>query len=90
MPTPAAFREVVNVLSQSEGLDQRPTFTREQSLLHGIGSDIQVFGYDEGAVAERERAAQRAEWLAMWRVYRQELFLRETRSRSEWLSGSTR
>jgi len=44
-------------------------------LVHGIGSDIQAFGYDEGAVAEREQAARRAEWLRMWRVYRQELFL---------------
>ena len=76
MPAAAAFREVVKVLSQSEGLDERPTFSREQSLVHGIGSDIQAFGYDEGAVAERERAAQRAEWRAMWRIYRQELFLK--------------
>jgi hypothetical protein len=75
VPGAAAFREVVKVLSQSEGLDERPTFIREQSLVHGIGSDIQAFGYDEGAVAEREQAARRAEWLRMWRVYRQELFL---------------
>jgi hypothetical protein len=45
-------------------------------LVHGVGSDIQAFGYDESAVAEPERAALRAESRArMWRVYRQELFL---------------
>ena len=45
-------------------------------MLHGVGSDIQAFGYDESAVAEPERAALRAETRArMWRVYRQELFL---------------
>jgi hypothetical protein len=77
VPAPTAFREVVKVLSQSEGLDERPPYIREQSLVHGIGSDIQAFGYDEGAVAERERAALRAESRArMWRVYRQELFLK--------------
>jgi hypothetical protein len=75
LPAPAAFREVVKVLSQSEGLDERPAYIREQSLVHAMGSDIQAFGYDEGAVAERERAALRAEWRGMWRIYRQELFL---------------
>jgi hypothetical protein len=71
-----AFREVVKVLSQSEGLDERPPYILEQPLVQGVGSDIQAFGYDESAVAEPERAALRAESRArMWRIYRQELFL---------------
>jgi hypothetical protein len=35
-----------------------------------------AFGYDEGALAERQRAALRAESRARtWRIYGQELFL---------------
>jgi len=76
LPAAATFREVVKVLAQSEGLDERPPYIREQRLVHGVGSDMQAFGYDESAVAEPERAALRAESRArMWRVYRQELFL---------------
>jgi hypothetical protein len=76
VPAATAFREVVKVLSQSEGLDERPPYIREQRLVQGVGSDIQAFGYDESPVAEPERAALRAESRArMWRIYRQELFL---------------
>jgi hypothetical protein len=76
LPAATAFREVVKVLSQSEGLDERPPYIREQPLVEGVGSDIQAFGYDESAVAEPERPAVRAESRArMWRIYRQELFL---------------
>ena len=71
------FREVVKVLSQSEGLDERPPYIREQPLVQGVGSDVQAFGYDESAVPEPDRAALRVESRArMWRVYRQELFLK--------------
>jgi hypothetical protein len=76
LPSAATFREVVKVLSQSAGLDERPSYIREQPLVKGVGSDIQAFGYDESAVAEPERAAVRAESRArMWRIYQQELFL---------------
>jgi hypothetical protein len=76
LPAAKTFREVVKVISQSEGLDERPPYIREQPLVHGVGSDVQAFGYDESAVAEPERAALRAQSRArMWRVYRQELFL---------------
>jgi hypothetical protein len=72
----ASFRDVVKVLSQSDGLDERPPYIREQPLARGVGSDIQTFGYDESAVAQPARVALRAESRArMWRVYRQELFL---------------
>jgi tetratricopeptide (TPR) repeat protein len=76
LPEAATSREIVKVLSQSEGLDERPPYTREQPLVGGVGSDVQAFGYDESAVAKPERAALRAQSRArMWRVYRQELFL---------------
>jgi hypothetical protein len=76
VPAAATFREVAKVLAQSEGLDNRPPYVREQRLANGVGSDIQAFGYDESNVAESEREALRAESLArMWRVFRQELFL---------------
>ena len=76
VPAAATFREVVKVLAQSEGLDQRPPYIRTQPLVRGVGTDIQAFGYDESAVEEPKRAEVRAESRAsMWRVYRQELFL---------------
>ena len=75
VPKPATLREVVKGLAHSEGLDERPPYIREQSLVRGVGSDIQAFGYDEAAVAEPERAALRVSCATTWRVYRQELFL---------------
>src|ERR1039457_5912404 len=51
LPAAATFREAVKVVSQPEGLDERPSYIREQPLVHGVGSDIQAFGYDESAVA---------------------------------------
>jgi hypothetical protein len=72
----ATFRELVKVLAQSEGLDKRPTYVREERLVKGVGCDVQAFGYDESTVAESERAALRAESrFRTWRLYRQELFL---------------
>ena len=75
VPKPATLREVAKVLAHSEGLDERPPYIREQALVRGVGSDIQAFGYDESAVAERERAAFRVSRARTWIVYRQELFL---------------
>jgi hypothetical protein len=76
VPAARTFREIAKVLAQSEGLDERPPYVREQQLAKGVGSDIQAFGYDESDVAEPQRAALRAESRArMWRIFRQELFL---------------
>ena len=75
MPAAATLREVVKVLSQSEGLDQRPPFIREQPLVLGVGRDIQAFGYDESAAAEPEHSQVAESGARIWRVYRQELFL---------------
>jgi hypothetical protein len=70
------FREVVKVVTQSDGLDPRPTYVREEPLIKGVGTDVQAFGYDESSVPEAERGALRAESRArMWVAYRQELFV---------------
>jgi len=43
--------------------------------VHGVGSDIQAFGYDETEIAERDRPTARAAWRDLWRACRQELFI---------------
>src|SRR5262249_46541328 len=76
LPAAVRLREVVTGVSQSDDLNERPLYTREQPLIRGLATDIQAFGYDESGVSEPARAAVRAESLQrMWRVYRQELFL---------------
>jgi hypothetical protein len=72
----AAFREVVNVVAQSDRLNPRPPYVREVRLVKGEGTDIQAFGYDESSVPEAEREALRAEARSsIWVLYRQELFV---------------
>src|ERR1035437_7973429 len=48
-------------------------------LVNGVGSDLQVFGYDEGPLPPDKRAAERAVARAAWRRYRQELYLDQDR-----------
>jgi hypothetical protein len=74
-PQAATFREVVTVLAQAPGLAGRAPFKLEQPLAQGVGTDIQVFGYDESEVDEPKREALRSEWRGYWRDYRQELFV---------------
>src|SRR5579871_1878012 len=38
-PPPRNFREVVTVLSQAQGIDERPPYVREQPLKDGVGTD---------------------------------------------------
>ena len=83
----ATFREVVEVLAQAPGLSGREPYLREQPLVRGVGSDIQVFGYDESEVEEQARTALRSDWRRLWRVYRQKLFVngdREPFAVIEW------
>jgi hypothetical protein len=54
--------------------DRRP-YLYEQRLVSGVGSDVQAFGYDESGASEPERRRLRSEWLGLWRVFRQELFV---------------
>ncbi|MGD0776206.1 MAG: hypothetical protein ABSC05_25600 [Candidatus Solibacter sp.] len=71
----ASIREVVTVVDQSPGLPERPPFTTTVKLVSGLGSDLQVFGYDESPLPLAKRAAERAAAKAAWRRYRQELFI---------------
>ena len=69
------IREVVTLLSQSPELPPRPRFDKTQCATRGVISDLQVFGYDETEIPEEQRASERKEWLRLWTVYRQELYL---------------
>jgi hypothetical protein len=71
----AVIREVVTVVSQSHELPPRPRLEMAQSATHGVIGDVQLFGYDETEIPEEQRANERNEWLRLWRVYRQELYL---------------
>jgi hypothetical protein len=73
----AAIREVVTVLSQSPELSPRPPLEKTQPATRGVISDLQVFGYDETEIPEEQRARERQEWLRLWRIYRQELYLND-------------
>jgi hypothetical protein len=73
----AAIREVVTVLSQSSGLSHRPVLEKTQAATRGVISDLQVFGYDETEIPEGQRARERQEWLRLWRICRQELYLND-------------
>lgn len=71
----ATIREAVTVLSQSSALPARPRFEKAQPATGGVISDVQVFGYDETEIPEKQRAAERRARRRLWRVYRQELYL---------------
>jgi hypothetical protein len=70
-----SIREVVSVVDQSLGLPPRDPFTMTVKLVNGVGSDWQVFGYDESPLPPEKRSAERAVAGTTWRRYRQELFL---------------
>ena len=76
VPTAATFREIVNVVGQSDGLDPRPPYLREVRLVEGEGTDIQAFGYDESSLPDADRQAMRAQdSSSLWVLYRQKLFV---------------
>lgn len=68
-------RERVVLLEQSEGLPAREDFHKTVPLVNGIASDLQLFGYDEATVVPAERTAARQQAKALFRRFRQELFL---------------
>jgi hypothetical protein len=74
-PARATIREHVTVMAQSNGLPDRPPFSKTQELVNGIGSDIQVFGYDEAGMKKSDRIRTRDQAKQTWRVYRQELYM---------------
>jgi hypothetical protein len=76
IPETAAIREYVTVTAQSPGLAERAPFSMTLLLVDGIGSDLQVFGYDEGPLKQGDRVRSRRQRKATWwRLYRQELYV---------------
>ena len=73
-PAAASIREVVTVVDQSPGLPDRPQFAMSIKLVNGVGSDLQVFGYDESPAPPSERGAEREAAKSAWRHFRQELY----------------
>lgn len=74
------IRESVSVIGQSPELPERPVFAKSVALVDGRASDVQLFGYEEDAVAEADRLKEREDAAKVWRRYRQELYLgRDTR-----------
>jgi hypothetical protein len=69
----ATIHEYVTVTAQSPGLAERAPFAMTQTLVEGVGSDIQAFGYDEAPLKQADRARTRRRSKTTWRLYRQEL-----------------
>jgi len=74
-PDGSAIREHVTVVSQSTGLAARGPFSKTQALVKGTATDLQVFGYDEGAVQQGDRGRLRAHMRTQWVLYRQKLYM---------------
>lgn len=74
-PGVATIREYVTVSAQSPGLAERAPFSMTLTLVEGVGSDIQAFGYDEARLKEADRVRIRKQSKSTWRLYRQELYL---------------
>ena len=76
IPGSAIIREYVIVTAQSPGVAERAPFSMTILLVQGIGSDVQVFGYDEGPLKQADRVRSRRQRKATWwRLYRQELYV---------------
>jgi hypothetical protein len=77
-PSLVSIRERVTVSAQSPGLPQRAPFSMTQKLVKGIGSDLQVFGYDEGPLKKATRIPTRKQAQSTWwRLCKQELYVDE-------------
>jgi hypothetical protein len=89
----ASIREVVTVEEQSSELPDQPPFAMKINLIKGIGSDLQLFGYDESPTLPAQRAVERESAKALWRKCRQELYIdgdRQPFAVVEWLHTTTR
>jgi len=76
IPGRVAIREHVTVTAQSPGIAERAPFSMTKLLIEGIGSDMQVFGYDEALLRQEDHARSRKQGLPQWwRRYRQELYV---------------
>jgi hypothetical protein len=80
-PAGAILREEVITVERAPGLPPRPPFIKSQRLVRGLASDIQLFGYDEGALDPAEREQARRDWTrSAYQSCRQELFLDDDRA----------
>jgi len=89
----ASIREVVTQVDQSPGLPDRPPFAMSIKLADGIGSDVQLFGYDESPLPPAERSVEREVAKAAWKRFRQDLYMDRDRlpfAVIEWLHTTTR
>jgi hypothetical protein len=76
LPKSVLIRECVTVSAQSAGLPASTAFSMSQTLVNGIGSDIQVFGYDQASLNKAARTRIRSQAEAMWwRLCKQELYV---------------
>lgn len=60
------LRELVTVVSQSSALPARKPFSMTQQLVGGLGSDLQVFGYDESSLNRGARSGTRRKAQSQW------------------------
>jgi hypothetical protein len=92
-PAYVSIREIVTLVDQSPGLPERPLYAMSVPLINGIGTDLQVFGYDESPLPASRRAAERETAKTAWRRYRQALYLgadRQPFAVIEWRHTTTR
>jgi hypothetical protein len=84
----ASIRERVTLMEQSPELPERPPFAMSVRLVNGVGSDVQVFGYDESPLPLDSRAAQRKGAQGSYRRLHQEIYIDKDRDPFaviEWL-----
>jgi hypothetical protein len=73
-PREFLLRERVTVTAQHPALPVREPFDRTITLLDGLGSDLQIFGFNERDLPEESRGSARRQAERLWRVCRQELY----------------
>lgn len=73
-PREFLLRERVTVSAQHPALPVREPFDRTIALVDGVGSDLQVFGFNEQELPSEARTSARREAERLWRTYRQELY----------------
>lgn len=67
------LREHVRTIDEDAHLQPRPPFYRAIHLQHGVGSDIQAFGYEASAPQPKTKH----ESYGPWRLLRQDLYLED-------------
>ena len=68
------IRERVVLTAKGAGVPDRPVYTKAVDFVNGMATDIQLYGYDESAVPASDRSRVRAQSMALWVQFRQELY----------------